>query len=320
MKRPASRWSRWLARAATATALLVVVPNVALAAGTVSPAKTDLTEAAGGWKVFLTVKLGKKPANPHQSFRFVFKRTVLYETFLDDAHGDKEQTRNIPTPDADPMVESMDVNFANAKGEIWETTKLDFVIRRDRGFEAGEYKVEVRDSDNRAVGSTFTLKLGGQNAVVDRRAMVMADPGKKKKKEEKKEEPKEEPKADPTEKKDDAAPAEPKKDGEGDGAQPPPPVEKKSGGCGCTVPDGETTGFAIPLAAAGLAAVALRRRRRLGAISFQPSAFSQSRCGEQPSAISGRLKRSPSQVWELKAESRLPRTWPSWVARSTHGA
>jgi len=117
------------------------------------------------------VKLGKKPANPTQTFRFIFTPTNIFETFLDDAHGDAEQTRNVPQgKDADPVRASLDVSFSDMKGQIWDTTKFDFTIRRDNGVFAGEYNVEVRDSDNNAIGKPFKVKLAGKNDVVDRRA------------------------------------------------------------------------------------------------------------------------------------------------------
>lgn len=252
-----------LAAPLLALSLTLAAPPV-LAAGTIKPSRTELTEVSGGWKVFLEVKLGKKPATAHQPFRFVFKRTVLYETFLDDAHGDAEQTRSIPTPDAADQIESIDVGFADAKGDIWDSTKLDFTIRRDRGYEAGEYKVEVRDSDNRLVGSAFTLKLQGKNTVVDRRAMVMQDPKKKKEK------PKEDPKpADDKkdEKKDDkGSDAGTGSGGGGDddaakkAAAPPPAVPPKKSGCGCEVP-GAPAPLGFAAVALGLCALAVRRRR-----------------------------------------------------------
>ncbi len=234
----------------------------ALAAGSIKPARTELTEISGGWKVFLEVKLGKKPATPHQPFRFIFKRTVLYETYLDDAHGDAEQQRKIPTPDAADQIESVDVGFSDAKGQIWDTTKFDFTIRRDRGYEAGEYKVEVRDSDNRPVGTSFTIKLQGKNPVVDRRAIVMADPKRKEK-------PKDDAKAaDPPKDapKDDAKPeAAPKTDDDAKAAAaksaaPPPPVEPKKSGCGCEIP-APSSPAGIVAVAVGLSALAARRRR-----------------------------------------------------------
>ena len=263
--------ARWLGTTLVLGAL-VLAPLPALAAGTITPSRTDLTESDGSWKLFLTVKLGKKPPTPHQSFRFIWKQTVLYETFLDDQHGDAEQTRSIPRPDAEPLVVSMDVNFGDVKGQIWETTKFDFAVRRDNNFEAGEYKVEVRDGDNHTIGQPFTIKLAGKNTTIDRRAIIMTESKKKKK-----------PAADDAAKgddkkgddkkdaaKDNAAASDAPKDtanakrgGEGeDAAAPPPPVEPKKGGCGCEVPGGSAP--TLPVAPMlGLAAfVALFRRRR----------------------------------------------------------
>ncbi|MCC6646133.1 MAG: hypothetical protein IT374_11245 [Polyangiaceae bacterium] len=251
--------SRKLAAPLLALAL-ALAPAPAIAAGSITPVKTELTEIAGGWKIFLTIKLPKKPATPHQTFRFSFTKKVYYETFKDDAHGDAEQSRSVPITDAQPSVESLDVNFGDVKGNVWETTKLDFTIRRERGYEAGEYKVEVRDGDGRAVGQAFTIKLQGKNDTIDRRAMVMADGGKKKK-EEKKEEKKED--AKPEEKAAPASDAPPPADAEAKpAAAPPPPVEKKAGGCGCEVPGPAREGHgALWLGAAALGLSLARRRR-----------------------------------------------------------
>jgi MYXO-CTERM domain-containing protein len=263
--RPAFRpLSLLFAMLALLAPLLFVAPALA-GPGSVTPSKNELQEAAGGWKLLVTVKLPKKPANPHQTFRFLFRPTVIFETFLDDS-SPGEKTRPLPQgKDIEPIVESLDVNFGDVKGDIWDTTKFDFQIRRDRGMYAGEYTVEVRDSDNRTVGQPFKLKLGGKNDVVDRRAIVMADSGAKKKKDPAKEEPKEakeepktEPKADTSEK------TEGTKKGDDEGAAPPPPVKGKSGGCGCHVPGGGSSpAGASLLAVIGLGALVSRRRRAL---------------------------------------------------------
>jgi MYXO-CTERM domain-containing protein len=192
---------------------------------------------------------------------------VLYETFLDDTKPG-EQTRLMPQgKDVAPLVESLDVNFSDAKGDVWDTTRFDFTVRRDRGFLAGEYKVEVRDSDDKVVGQSFALKLGGKNDVVDRRAMVFAGDKKKKKEGPDDKKAAEEKKAAEDKA---AAPAPEEKPTEkpdpDKAAAPPPEVPKKPGGCGCQVPsqtplDG-TGVVAIVAVAVGLAR---RSRRRAGA-------------------------------------------------------
>lgn len=255
-----SRVVGMLAILALAAPLFVVQP--AFAAGTVTPSKTDLEDGGGGsWKLLITIKLGQKPSTAHKPVRFIFTPLALYETFLDDTKPG-EQTRSIPQgKDVAPLVETLDVSFGDVQGNLWDTTKFDFVIKRARGFQAGEYQVELRDDDNKVIGRAFKLKLGGKNEVIDRRAMVFAanDKKKKDKPEEKKDEPK------PEEKKDDAPPppAETKDDKKDAGAQPPPEVKPKQGGCGCQLPGApEAPGSLATVSVVALALGSLGRRRR----------------------------------------------------------
>jgi MYXO-CTERM domain-containing protein len=144
-------------------------------------------------------------------------------------------------------------------GKVFKVTKFDFVIRRDHGFEAGEYELKIkREDDGVAVGQPIHLTLKGDNAVVDRRAIVFAGEKKPKKADDKL--------ADATPQKAAETPAEEKPTGTeldasvGD-APAPPPVPPMQGGCGCRL--SSENGSASPFALAGLAvAVALFARRR----------------------------------------------------------
>ena len=107
----------------------------------------------------------------------------------------------------------MDVGFSDATGKIFKVTKFDFVIRRDHGFEAGEYDLKIkREDDGVQMGQTIRLVLKGDNPIVDRRAIVFAGDKPKSKKVEA-DKPADE------EKKDEPAPAEPKKADEGERQQ-----------------------------------------------------------------------------------------------------
>ena len=316
-----SRWVGMLAILALAAPLFVVQP--AFAAGTVTPAKTDLDDLGeGSWKLFITIKLGKKPATAHKPVRFIFTPLVIYETFLDDTKPG-EQTRNIPQgKDVAPLVETMDVSFGDVQGNLWDTTKFDFVIKRARGFEAGEYQVELRDDEDKVIGKSFKLKLGGKNTVIDRRAMVFAGDGKKKKKENT-EEKKGDDKGAAEPKKDEApapaADAEPRKDA---GAQPPPEVKPKQGGCGCQLPGSPAPSSALAsVSVVALALGAARRRRRLLGPRPRPvasahgcpwpSAFAPGRRGWQRSSLRSSPSPSPSP-WPPPAPSGV--TTPPWSA------
>ncbi|HEU4411006.1 MAG TPA: MYXO-CTERM sorting domain-containing protein [Polyangiaceae bacterium] len=251
---------------AALAALPLAAPSIASAAkgkgGTVTVNTKSIAESpSGGWKVLLTIKLPRKPATPHQTFRFIFAPLVIYETYLDDS-SPNEKTRAIPqNKDVQPNVETMDVGFSDARGDLFDTTKFDFTIRRDRGFSAGEYQLEVTDGEGSRIGQPVTLKLEGKNEVVDRRTMMLqGNVGPKKPA----------PAAS-------AAPAPPAPPGNEAAAPPlegavprtedmgpdgPPPVEKK-GGCGCSVPgSAEAPAWPALLAAAALGLTRRARPRR----------------------------------------------------------
>ncbi|HEU4537143.1 MAG TPA: MYXO-CTERM sorting domain-containing protein [Polyangiaceae bacterium] len=220
----------------------------------------QIAESSGGWKVMLTIKLPQKPTIPHQTFRFMFSPLAIYETYIDDS-GPGEKTRSIPQgKDVQPNVETMDVGFSDARGELYDTTKFDFTIRRDRNFFAGEYRLEVLDADGNPMGQPVNLKLEGKNEVVNRRTMMLeGNSGAKK------------PpaaaapaSADPKPAAAAAGPAPlegavPKP--EDMGSEPPPPVEKK-GGCGCAVPGSSETPRPLLALLAGAGALAFGRARR----------------------------------------------------------
>jgi MYXO-CTERM domain-containing protein len=199
---------------------------------------------------------------------FTFDHKVEYERQLNDKSPDKPVLVRKNLQNQTPINEGMDVGFSDASGKTFPLTKFDFVIRRDHGFEAGEYTLTIkRESDGATIGSPIQLRLQGENVVVDRRAMVFGT-GKEKdtkmvdadehnkgskgggedaKKDEAKDEPKDEAKDEPKDEKAEA-PA-------------PPPVPPKQGGCGCRVagaPEGEA---GLLLALAGVALAIARRRR-----------------------------------------------------------
>jgi MYXO-CTERM domain-containing protein len=169
----------------------------------------------------------------------------------------------MPLSNQQTINESMDVGFSDGTGKIFKITKFDFIIRRDHGFEAGEYDLKIkREDDGVQMGQVIHLTLKGDNPVVDRRAIIFAGDKPKKKKgdadkdktEEKKDEPKQE-----------AAPE--KKEGgeEGEkkeGGEEVPKVPPKQGGCGCEVA-GDRAPAGAALAVLGLTlALGARRRRR----------------------------------------------------------
>lgn len=256
--RPSGPLGRFALLAALLFAVVLAIPRLALAAGTVTLSTREPVEVDGRWKLAMTLDYGSIPAIPHIPMIFSFEPKVLYEQSLTDKSPEKPVLTKIPLQNQTTINESLDVGFADASGKVFKVTKFDFVIRRDHGFEAGEYDLKIKRQDDGAqMGQTIKLILKGENPVVDRRAMVFAgDKGKKVKKTDAEE--KKEPAA-ADEKKDD--PAAPEKKDEG---AAPPPVPPKQGGCGCLVAGagGGETGGAGALAVLGVAAVVARRRRR----------------------------------------------------------
>ncbi|WP_437730339.1 MYXO-CTERM sorting domain-containing protein [Sorangium sp. So ce1335] len=243
--------------------------TAAHAAGTVTLADRSPKEDGGRWKLKMTINYGGTPHLGHIPMLFSFTPTMHYERALTDQSPEKPVLNKIPLHNQQSINESMDVGFSDGSGKVFAITKFDFVLRRDRGFEAGEYDLVIkRASDGVQMGQKQKITLQGENEVIDRRAIVFT--GEKKKKDTS---------ADKAEKADaeksdepagDEAQAEPASDpadadAPSDGALPdeaPPPVEPKQGGCGCRLgPDEAATPLALPLVALG-AAVALARRRR----------------------------------------------------------
>lgn len=244
--------------AAIALAFVLFVPSHAFAVGTVTLATKEPEESDGKWKLNFTINYGSTPHIAYIPMIFSFTPTMIYERSLTDQSPEKPVITRLPLQNQVSMNESMDVGFSNAEGKVFTTTKFDFVIKRAKGFEAGEYDLKItRAEDGAQMGQTIKLKLKGDNPIVDRRAMVFS--GEKKKK--------------PEEKKDEKA--DEKKEGEGEGSsasndsssassetptEAPPAVEPKQGGCGCRVADesaGSTSAFLALLLGA---AVAWRRR------------------------------------------------------------
>lgn len=154
-----------------AIATLVAFPRAAHAVGTFKLRSTEATEVSGAWHLYVTIELPKAPLTAHQSMKFLFTKTVAYERSLIDGHNEPVMNRQA-LQNQSPSVESLDVDFADPSGKIFKGTRFDFGLTRTRGYEAGEYKVEVRTSDGTTIGSPAHLILKGDNPVVDRRAMA----------------------------------------------------------------------------------------------------------------------------------------------------
>jgi MYXO-CTERM domain-containing protein len=140
------------------------------AAGKVTVSTTEVSEISGAWRVRMTIELPKPPSTAHIPMKFVFTPIAVYERTLVDGKEGPVNTRMAVTGQ-NPNIESLDVDFADASGKTFNRTRFDFGVTRIRGFQAGEYKMQVRTSDGTDVGAASTITLKGDNEVVDRRSV-----------------------------------------------------------------------------------------------------------------------------------------------------
>jgi MYXO-CTERM domain-containing protein len=246
---------------------VTLIAATALAGGRIDwKSKTFKERSDKSWMLELAIYLPRSPDVAYVPMKFEFQPEVYYERSLVDGH-DGPVDRKVPLENRQPLIESVDVGFMDqATTKIESRTRFSFKVKRDLGYEAGEYKVTVRDTRNgQVVGSPTTIIFDGENEIIDRRAMVFS--GEKKKKPEEKK-----PAASDDDKKKESADSDsdkPASDGDKDdsaegnnsGGDKPAPVEKKSSGCGCRVSGTPANGFewALPLAL-GVAFAARRRK------------------------------------------------------------
>jgi MYXO-CTERM domain-containing protein len=150
---------------------MIFIAADALAAGSVKVKSTEVSEISGAWHLYVKIELGKAPSIPHVPMRFVFTKTMVYERALIDGHTDPVVNRTALSNQS-PSTESLDVDFANGQGNIFKGTNFDFDLTRTRGYEAGEYKMQVMTSDGTNIGASTTIILKGDNPVVDRRSIT----------------------------------------------------------------------------------------------------------------------------------------------------
>jgi hypothetical protein len=119
----------------------------------------------------VNIELNSAPTMAHVPMKFVFTKLVVYERALVDGQKDPVINKQ-PLTGQTPSSESLDVDFADGTGKTFKGTRFDFGITRDRGYEAGEYKVQLRTTDGVDVGASQSLILKGDNPVVDRRSIT----------------------------------------------------------------------------------------------------------------------------------------------------
>jgi MYXO-CTERM domain-containing protein len=259
-------------------ATMTLLVGTAFAAGSITYAKKEIHEENGGWHIQMTIVYGGKPNTPHVPMRFSFTPTAIQENYLDDAHGDRPQKRTIPLVGQMPNNESVDVDFSDPRGKLFDRTRFDFTVSRAHNFSAGEYSVTVHRADGVQVGTAQTLRFTGDNPVIDRRSIsFVGNSGKKDKDKDKA--------AAASDTAQGASDTKPAAGGEADKSATPaadtaaaatdkptaepgndPAAQEKvppsSKGCGCrTVGDGPRSLASVATLALGLSLARLRRRR-----------------------------------------------------------
>ncbi|HET9934138.1 MAG TPA: MYXO-CTERM sorting domain-containing protein [Polyangiaceae bacterium] len=268
-------WSRSRAFVTSLMALCVLLfSQAAFAAGRIEWKSKDLQEREGGsWRLEVAIYLPRAPDVAHVPMKFEFQPEAYYERAMMD--GDKLVERVVPLENRQALIESVDVGFLDAgSGKTESRTRFTFKVTRAHGYEAGEYKVTIRDGRNgQVIGTPQVLKFKGENEIIDRRAMVFSGEKKKKKKDdaeggEKKadsgdEKKAEEKKADEPSEKPAAAEEPSEKEDSGSNGAEDETIKKKPGGCGCRLEaSGAENHGTFALALLTGAVVVARRRRR----------------------------------------------------------
>ncbi len=254
------------------TALMTLLATLlfagsARAAGSARLKNNEVTENGGAWRIHVTVELPKAPSLAHVPMKFIFSKTMVYERAQIDGSKDPVINR-VALKNQPPQIESMEVSFTNAMGKIWKGTSFDFSLPRDRGYEAGEYELQLRTSDGTEIGGKMRVILKGDNPVVDRRSITFdakkkgiekvndGETGKPKKEENDSKFEMQSQEVTPV---GTAAPFVSKDAYE---KTPEETIKERPKGCGCDVPGGASVPGLLQSAGAVLALFAFARRRR----------------------------------------------------------
>ncbi len=255
----------WMQALLAVCALLFVlaVPSTASAAGRVVWKSTTIQERTKNesWRLEMEIHLPRAPDIAHKSMKFEFTQTAEFERSLVDGR-EEPQTRTVPLTNQQSIIESQTVGFMDpGTGKIQSRTRFSFKVTRAHGYKAGTWKVKIKDGDTGAViGTETTLRLEGENEVVDRRSIVFQGSKKKEKKEESSESESSGDEAAPSDGSSESGEqelymGEPELD---EGQTPPSVEEKPGGGCHYAPAPTEPLWFLLGL---GLGASLLVRRR-----------------------------------------------------------
>jgi MYXO-CTERM domain-containing protein len=257
---------------------VLFISSAAFAAGRVEWKSKSFKERSDkAWMLELAIYLPRAPDVAYVPVKFEFELITYFERALVDGRDGPVENKT-PMNGRQPLIESVDVGFMDAgTSKIEKRTRFSFKVKRDLGFEAGEYKVTLRDTRNgQTIGGPTTITFDGENEIIDRRSIVFQGDDKKKKKEKKEEkaegsdgdgdgDKKEESKSEgsgESAKSDEGSSDEGSSSEEGSdnsGGDDPPPVEKK----GCSIPSGPAGGSdAASLLGLALVGFFVARRRR----------------------------------------------------------
>ncbi|MBI4699971.1 MAG: hypothetical protein HY744_02200 [Deltaproteobacteria bacterium] len=251
-----------LAGAAAALALLCLAAP-AWAIGSIDVKETRVKEMSGGrWRLKVTIDYGSVPHFGHVSMIFNFKPKVLFERYVDDGSPETPKVEKKDVTGQPDINLPMDVDFADATGQVFRKTRFDFPLGRSSDFFAGEYDMTVKIEGGKQVGRTMRIVLEGENDVQDRRSIIFHGSPPPKPKPKPKEEPGADAGAEPGSAEGEAATEEPEAP-VGEEPAGPPEVPPRQGGCGCRVgaPAPTWPGLLALAAAAALGAAGARRRR-----------------------------------------------------------
>lgn len=240
---------------------LVLLAFDAAASGRAVWKKTRVKESNESWRLDLEFHMQRTPDIAIVPMRFEFTPDVYYERTLVDGRDDPVVTRQ-PLQDRQPLVETVDANFMDpGTAQIQKRTRFTFKLTRDRGFEAGEYKVTIEDKRNgRKLSRNVRLVLDGENPVVDRRS-ISFDPSKKKKKKEPTPEEQAEMEDPPDPDSEEFWEGGPLEEDNPDGESLPPPAHMQERPCACRVPGQESNGYSWVVLLFALGGALLVRRR-----------------------------------------------------------
>jgi len=162
---------RLTAALASVVVVLSAFVHDAYAFGALKLKAAEVDEMSAMWQIRAVLELPSPPLTAHQPMRFIITKVAVYERVLLDGQSAPVLNR-VALKNQPPAIETFDVSFADSSRSIWKSTEFAFALARSRGYEAGEYRLEVRTSEGVPIGSAAALVLRGDNPVVDRRAMT----------------------------------------------------------------------------------------------------------------------------------------------------